>query len=69
MRKPDYAEAAAQLSCSRWLVIEAPYHGGLSAFAAFTPKRLIIDGSDPDVLAKKMRAAELAACSGQLGVP
>jgi hypothetical protein len=59
-----YAAIAAQMSCSRWLVIEAPYHGGLSAFAACTPKALIIDESDPEALADRMRTAEIAAERG-----
>jgi hypothetical protein len=61
MREPDYAAIAARLSCPAWLVIHAPYHRGLSAFAACTPHPLIIDDSDPNRLSARMRAAEIAA--------
>jgi hypothetical protein len=61
MREPDYAAIAARLTCPAWLVIPAPYHRGLSAFAACTPHPLIIDDCDPDRLSTRMRAAEMAA--------
>lgn len=61
MPNPDHRAIAAALSRPGWLVIPAPYHGGLSAFAACTPEPLIIDATDPHTLRNQMNAAELAA--------
>ncbi|MCO5999803.1 hypothetical protein [Actinoallomurus rhizosphaericola] len=55
--------AQVQRRLPGWVIVRAPYHGGLSAFGACTRQTTVIDASDPDTLVALCRAAELAAAS------
>ncbi|GAA4626816.1 hypothetical protein GCM10023196_036610 [Actinoallomurus vinaceus] len=61
--------AAVQRHLPGWVVIPAPYHGGLSAFGACTRETTVIDASDPETLINLCRVAELATASGAHRAP
>ncbi|MEV5707275.1 hypothetical protein [Actinoallomurus sp. NPDC052274] len=66
MRDERLAELAEQVQrrLPGWVIVPAPYHGGLSAFGACTQETTVIDATDPDALINQCRAAELAAAFG-----
>ncbi|GAA4617343.1 hypothetical protein GCM10023195_77410 [Actinoallomurus liliacearum] len=65
MRDERLAAIAAEVErhLPGWVVVSAPWHRGLTAFAACTREKTVIDAGDADTLIALCRAAQLADVS------
>ncbi|GAA4603993.1 hypothetical protein GCM10023195_13470 [Actinoallomurus liliacearum] len=65
MRDQQMAAIVAQVQrrLPGWVIVRAPYHGGLTAFGACTRASTIIDAGDTNTLISLCRMAQLADVS------